>query len=591
MNWKQTLFWSFSAAAIFYYFLLFGVFVFVGQEEMQLFIPEWWYIREFLFQPGGFCAVAGQWIIQYYRQPMSAGVFHTVLLVGCGFMVYRILRCFSDKTYLLFLSLLPVLYLVKMSIHGEYLVDGTVGVVLMLLALSVSLKVRRAGSIAGYGIASTLFLCGLTGLLSVCYAFLYTLLALLRYKTSRQRLAASACLIPALFIYLFSGWLGIPVPLSDGWMPEAYLEIQRLPHYYMYRVWTFFTLSIVGVALFARFVPVIGEKSKWMDRVALVVCLITVLVSIRFCLPEPWHAQRMMLDELSFLARERQWDAIIDKYRGKQIYNYVSLNYLNMSLAHKGELADRMFTFDQKGTKSLCADWNQTFYMDRLLSDVHFLVGDVSLSESFAMDGFTQAKRKGSARMLQRFVQVCLIRGEVALAKKYLDLLAAMPFYKDWACRYATYLVHPELMDKDPELSDKYMPVEKRDRLSLSVPVDSLWSGYNLPDHRISWEYRGCYYLLGKKLDAFGRFLEETPFMKGEPIPRHFQEAGLLLADKDSISLSSYSIQPEIVDRYREFKQVLGRSANQVDVSSIYRQFGDTYWYYFYFKIFKGEEQ
>ena len=107
----------------------------------------------------------------------------------------------------------------------------------------------------------------------------------------------------------------------------------------MYRVWTFFTLSIVGVALFARFVPVIGEKSKWMDRVALVVCLITALVSIRFCLPEPWHAQRMMLDELSFLARERQWDAIIDKYRGKQIYNYVSLNYLNMSLAHKGELA------------------------------------------------------------------------------------------------------------------------------------------------------------------------------------------------------------------------------------------------------------
>ena len=33
MNWKQTLFWSFSAAAIFYYFLLFGVFVFVGNNH------------------------------------------------------------------------------------------------------------------------------------------------------------------------------------------------------------------------------------------------------------------------------------------------------------------------------------------------------------------------------------------------------------------------------------------------------------------------------------------------------------------------------------------------------------------------------
>ena len=132
----------------------------------------------------------------------------------------------------------------------------------MLLALSVSLKVRRRFYCRIRNCLYTFFYVGLTGLLSVCYAFLYTLLALLRYKTSRQRLAASACLIPALFIYLFSGWLGIPVPLSDGWMPEAYLEIQRLPHYYMYRVWTFFTLSIVGVALFARFVPVIGEKSN-----------------------------------------------------------------------------------------------------------------------------------------------------------------------------------------------------------------------------------------------------------------------------------------------------------------------------------------
>lgn len=591
MNWKQALFWSFSAVAIFYYFLLFGVFLFVRQEEMQLFIPEWWYIREFFSQPGGFCAVAGQWIIQYYRQPMLAVAVVTILLVGCGIVIHQLLRRFSNRGYLLFLSLLPVLYLAKMSIHGEYLVDGTVGVLLMLLALLFSIKVRRESFIAGYGIASTLILCWLTGILSVYYALLYTLFGLLGYKTFRLRLAAATCLLPALFIGLFSGWLDIPVPLYDGWRPEEYLEIQRLPDYYIYHAWTFFTLFVACISLFARFLSVIGKERKWFDRGMFIVCLIVVVVSIRFCLPESWHAQRMMLDELAFLAREKQWDAIIDKYRGKPIYNYVSLNYLNMSLAHKGELADRMFTFDQKGTKSLCAGWDQTFYMDRLLSDVHFLVGDVSLSESFAMDGFTQAKRKGSARMMQRFVQVCLIRGEMGLAKKYLDLLAAMPFYKDWARRYTTYLVHPELMDEDPELSGKNIPVERRDCLSLSVSADSLWSGYNLPDNRIGWEYRGCYYLLDKKLDAFGRFLEETPFWESEPIPRHFQEAGLLLAEKDSTLLSSCSIQPEIVGRYKEFKQVLRRSANQVDVSSVYRQFGDTYWFYYYFKIFKGEEQ
>lgn len=354
----------------------------------------------------------------------------------------------------------------------------------------------------------------------------------------------------------------------------------------MYRVWTFFTFAIVGVSLFARVVSRFDGKKG-----AFAVCLLSMSLVVGFCLPESWHVQRMMLDELSFLAREKRWDAIVDKYRGKQIHDYVSLNYLNMSLAQKGELAERMFAFDQKGTRSLCADWNQTFYMDRLLSDVYFLVGDVSLSESFAMDGFTQSKRKGSARMMQRFVQVSLIRGEMGLARKYLDLLAAMPFYKDWAKRYASYLTSPESMYEEPELKGKRIRVEKRDRLSLSVPADSLWSGYDLPDNRIGWEYRGCYYLLDKDLDAFSRFLEATPFLDRERMPRHFQEAVLLLADRDRSGLSVYPIQPELVERYRSFKKFLRQSGIQTDVSLIHQQFGDTYWYYYYFKIFKGEEQ
>ena len=74
-------------------------------------------------------------------------------------------------------------------------------------------------------------------------------------------------------------------------------------------------------------------------------------------------------------------------------------------------------------------------------------------------------------------------------------------------------------------------------------------------------------------------------------MPRHFQEAVLLLADRDRSGLSVYPIQPELVERYRSFKKFLRQSGIQTDVSLIHQQFGDTYWYYYYFKIFKGEEQ
>ena len=83
-----------------------------------------------------------------------------------------------------------------------------------------------------------------------------------------------------------------------------------------------------------------------------------------------------------------------------------------MALAQKGLLGDKLFYFDQKGPKSLLADWNHTFFMSKLLSDIHFMIGDLSMSEAYAMDGLTLAKRKGSPRMMQRLVQINLIKGD-----------------------------------------------------------------------------------------------------------------------------------------------------------------------------------
>ena len=112
---------------------------------------------------------------------------------------------------------------------GEYLwTDGWRGFDAFSF-VGLLLKVRRAGSIAGYGIASsTLFFMWADWASFGLLRFLYTLLALLRYKNVAAKIGRRCLLDPSTFIYLFSGWLGIPVPLSDGWMPEAYLEIQAI---------------------------------------------------------------------------------------------------------------------------------------------------------------------------------------------------------------------------------------------------------------------------------------------------------------------------------------------------------------------------
>lgn len=590
MNWKQILFWTIIAALVYYYFLAFGVFLFQQQEESQLFISQWWHIKDELFKPGGFCAIAGQFVIQYYRMPLLGITIQMILIIGCGLCLYHLLQKIKPAGYHLILAVFPLLLLLKMSIRSNYLIDGTIGLFILHLALLPLTRINRSKTIALYGILSTILMFLFTGLLAICYAVIYTLMAGLLYPTHKQRLQGSWSLIPAAIFLLFYQSFDIPVSLLEGFKPEEYLEIQLLPHYFIYYIWLQYCFLFIGIFILAFLLAFIPTWHKGMKLLLFGCCCIPTFLFGKYCMPDSLDMQNRMTDELAYLAREKQWDTIINRYKGRPIQDYISLNYLNMSLAQKGELAENMFAFDQKGAKSLVAPWNQSLYMDKLLCDIHFMVGDLALAESYAMDGFTQSKRKGSARMMQRLVQISLLRGEKEVARKYIDLLSTMPFYKDWAKRYAVYLQHPEKMQEEPALRHKEMPQQHQDLLLSLMTTDSLWASYNI-SNRIGWEYKGCYYLLDKQLDKFHQFITNTTFPENQPWPRHFQEAWLILEEADSTLTGTIPVQANIRQSYQQLKQMKNNRSQSSDIQAIYQEFGQTYWFYYYFKQFKNQKQ
>ena len=586
MNKKEIAFWALVALLVFYFFLAFGVFLFQRQEEGQFFIPTWWNIREQIGQAGGFCAVAGQWIIQYYRMPMLAISIHTFLLLVIGISTYKLLQGIKPAYYHLPLALFPMLILLKMSIRGSYLVDGTLALSLMMLALLPVLRLRGKKQIALYGVLSTCALFGLAGLISVWFAVLYVWVSAFRYPQNGLRVQALWSLLPALSFALFSRQLGVPVPLSEGFRPEEYLEIQLQPHYYIYYVWVLVVVLQAGVLSLAFLLSRLNTRNRWMQVGLTGAFLLGAAGFGRYCMPDKWDIQNRMMDELAYLAHERQWDAIIHRYKGREIRDYISLNYLNLALAQKGKLADELFAFDQRGAKSLVLPWNQSLLMTKMLCDIHFTIGDLGMVESYAMDAITQSKRGGSARMMQRLVQINLIRGEKVLARKYLKLLETAPFYRDWAKQYSVYLENPEKMQENPDLRGKCIPEEKRDQLYSLMTTDSLWTVH--PPKSIGWEYLGCYYLLDKKLEKFHSFARTSGVKE---LPRHFQEAWLMLDKSPADSSYVPVIAPEIEKRYRQFQKVLAiRSANDVNMQAVYREYGDTYWFYYYFKLFKDQQ-
>ena len=134
-----------------------------------------------------------------------------------------------------------------------------------------------------------------------------------------------------------------------------------------------------------------------------------------------------------------------------------------------------------------------------------------------------------------------------------------------------------------PELRGKTLPPARTDQLFGLMTTEALWSSH--PAGSIGWEYLGCHYLLAKDLPGFRAFIEASG---ARELPRHFQEAWLIANDTPDSSALHPAIRPEIARRYEQLRELLSiRSASDVDMRAVYQTFGDTYWFYYYFKIFQ----
>ena len=505
-------------------------------------------------------------------------------------MCYLLLQEIAPRGYNLLLALFPVLGLVKAHTSPFYVLDGTVGLLLLLLFSFVFIRIRRPKVQLFYGVASVVLICGLAGQLAALYGLVVVFMSLL-CRREKWNGSFAVFLIGVLLTYIGIR-LATGIPLTDGIYSERYQESQLQPDSYVYFIWIRFVVLLLTllVAAFAmKFLP----RGKRSVGVAVTGSLLVVLFCFSaFCLPGPYEVRNNRMNELSVWEQRNEWDTIIREHPEKEVTDYVSLNYLNMALAQKGLLGDRLFHYDQKGPQSLLASWDRTYYMSCLLSDLHYMIGDISLSEGYAMEGLTLAKRGGSPRMLQRLVKISLIRRDFALADKYLDILGRLPGYWRWAEKYAGYVLHPERIGRDEELAVKTVPAFQPDNLLCLIDIDSLWSGHlSEPGvNRVAWEYVGCSYLLAKEMEKFKTFLSRAgTFVQGRSLPIHFQEAVLVLAVEDLSVLDRVAVRSEIVQRYKQFQKDILKLKNSSDgLSWLYQQYGDTFWFYYYCKKLNG---
>ena len=583
MKYKLVAFWLIVFGALFAFLQMCFEYHFYYIEQSHLFLFSEAYIRNKLLLPGGFSMLVAEFLVQFFIRPYVGALVTAALLTGVGVCTAGIVKRIAPVSGLFILYVLPMLALLFMHFDFNYRVQGTVCYLMMMALLCGYMRIRNDlfRLVAGCVLVPVLF--WLAGSIAVLFAGMVCLFEGLR-KTPKWYISLIGV---AEVLLLGVGTVYFSLMGEYRWVfgPDLYYHYTLHPKEIIYYSWICLPLVFL-VAFFIRNKNSLSGK-KWRAGISCIAQLAMIAAVLWWGMPKYSDAKTLKLKKLDYFARTEQWDKTIEECKGK-LTNFLYMCHLNMALANKGELSDKMFNFDQRGPQGLLVQWNKSENISCMLSDIYFTMGATASSQEMAFEGYVSAMEDGNLRMLKRLVQTNLIYGTYPVAEKYISILEKTYAYRDWAQSQRKYLYNDEVVESDPILGTRRRMLPDRNSLAMikGLAGDLALFLEKGPANSAALQYLGAMYLLAKDLEGFKALVEKyygTEFLPVLPV--HFQEAVIVMSEKEPDYWKRFNVSETIVARFTDYKkQVLANRNNSAIAGLLNRSYGNTYWFYFMFK-------
>ena len=583
MKYKLVAFWLIVFGALFAFLQTSFQYHFYYIEQSQLFLFSEAYIRNKLLLPGGFSMLVAEFLVQFFIRPYVGALVTAVLLTGVGVCTAGIVKRIAPVSGLFILYVLPMLALLFMHFDFNYRVQGTVCYLMMMALLCGYMRIRNDlfRLVAGCVLVPVLF--WLAGSITVLFAGMVCLFEGLR-KTPKWYISLIGV---AEVLLLGVGTVYFSLMGEYRWVfgPDLYYHYTLHPKEIIYYSWICLPLVFL-IAFFVRNKNSLSGK-KLFAGISCIAQLAMIAAVLWWGMPKYSDAKTLKLKKLDYFARTEQWDKTIEECKGK-LTNFLYMCHLNMALANKGELSDKMFNFDQRGPQGLLVQWNKSENISCMLSDIYFTMGATASSQEMAFEGYVSAMEDGNPRMLKRLVQTNLIYGTYPVAEKYISILEKTYAYRDWAQSQRKYLYNDEVVESDPILGTRRRMLPDRNSLAMikGLAGDLALFLEKGPANSAALQYLGAMYLLAKDLEGFKALVEKyygTEFLPVLPV--HFQEAVIVMSEKEPDYWKRFNVSETIVARFTDYKkQVLANRNNSAIAGLLNRSYGNTYWFYFMFK-------
>ncbi len=540
------------------------------QEQMQLFRFGADYFRESMAIPGGLGDWIGGFLVQFFYHAPAGSLILAMLLGLIQFLTWKNMEKESFAAYPL--SFLPAIAMFLFYCDENALVTAAVAMAASLTLSSALMNIRRTG----FRFATTILLMPvmycLFGSISIIVPVVVGIRSAMRKKEMTAILAFSAAAVLMAVLIPFTARSCCPYPLE-----RLIFGI----HYHRYHnaiplmVWTA-VLLVPSVLLLA--------KVMTRDRLAAVSMALVILPAA--CLtPVFTDIEKERLFGYDFMTRMGQWNKILATSDRHVPDSPIAVECTNLALAKTGHMSSDMFSFFQNGPAGLLPEFTRNHFSPIPTGTVYYHLGMINTAQTFffeAQEGIPDFQK--SARLSQALARTNLINGDYEVARKYVRALKQTLFYRKWAKETEKLLDNPGLIDQVPEYAYlRSVRIKDHDFMFSQEEMDSMLGLLYVENdtNTMAMDYLLAWCLLRKDLP---RFFECHKLLKKGYDARHYQEAVILYW---ALTHDGPDGMPDfITDRTaKSFTRFISRLQAGVDEASMQKEFGNTYWFYYYYRF------
>lgn len=540
------------------------------QEQMQLFRFGADYFRESMAIPGGLGDWIGGFLVQFFYHAPAGSLILAMLLGLIQFLTWKNMEKGSFAAYPL--SFLPAIAMFLFYCDENALVTAAVAMAASLTLSSALMNIRRTG----FRFATTILLMPvmycLFGSISIIVPVVVGIRSAMRKKEMTAILAFSAAAVLMAVLIPFTARSCCPYPLE-----RLIFGI----HYHRYHnaiplmVWTA-VLLVPSVLLLA--------KVMTRDKLAAVSMALVILPAA--CLtPVFTDIEKERLFGYDFMTRMGQWNKILATSDRHVPDSPIAVECTNLALAKTGHMSSDMFSFFQNGPAGLLPEFTRDHFSPIPTGTVYYHLGMINTAQTFffeAQEGIPDFQK--SARLSQALARTNLLNGDYEVARKYVRALKQTLFYRKWAKETEKLLDNPGLIDQVPEYAYlRSVRIKDHDFMFSQEEMDSMLGLLYVENdvNTMAMDYLLAWCLLRKDLH---RFFECHKLLKKGYDARHYQEAVILYW---ALTHDGPDGMPDfITDRNaKSFTRFISRLQAGVDEASMQKEFGNTYWFYYYYRF------